>query len=99
MFVSQNEKEKGGLDLLVRRAVAEEVSTVNSHWSAVRIGVYHKYVERWLKHFPLHQIHFVDGENLIRSPAVEVARVETFLGLPSGEIIHTYNIFRAKLVF
>ncbi|GMT06786.1 hypothetical protein PENTCL1PPCAC_28960, partial [Pristionchus entomophagus] len=56
---------------------------VNSHWGAVRIGVYHKYLQRWLKEFPLAQFHFVDGQKLIDDPAEEVKKVEEFLGLKS----------------
>ncbi|GMT35026.1 hypothetical protein PFISCL1PPCAC_26323, partial [Pristionchus fissidentatus] len=54
---------------------------VNGGWGAVRIGVYHKYLKRWLDHFPMDQFHFVDGQKLIDEPAGEVRRVEEFLGL------------------
>ncbi|GMR62279.1 hypothetical protein PMAYCL1PPCAC_32474, partial [Pristionchus mayeri] len=54
---------------------------VNSGWGAVRIGQYHKYLQRWLKEFPLDQFHFVDGQKLIDEPAEEVKKVEEFLGL------------------
>ncbi|XP_046584670.1 heparan sulfate glucosamine 3-O-sulfotransferase 6-like [Haliotis rubra] len=54
---------------------------VNSSWGAVRIGVYPKHLDRWLKHFPLRQFHFVSGERLIVDPAGEMAKVQDFLGL------------------
>ena len=54
---------------------------VNTSWGAIRIGVYAKYLDRWLKYFPLSQIHFVSGENLISDPATEIAKVQDFLGL------------------
>ena len=54
---------------------------VNTSWGAIRIGVYAKYLDRWLKYFPLRQIHFVSGENLISDPATEIAKVQDFLGL------------------
>ncbi|CAJ0566778.1 unnamed protein product, partial [Mesorhabditis spiculigera] len=59
---------------------------VNSSWGAIRLGVYHKHLRHWLNHFPLEQIHFVDGEQLIQEPAHEVAAVERFLGLDS--VVH-----------
>ncbi|VDK84190.1 unnamed protein product [Litomosoides sigmodontis] len=54
-------------------------SGVNASWGAIRIGIYHRHVRRWLQHFPLHQIHFVDGERLITNPAAEIYAVERFL--------------------
>jgi len=54
---------------------------VDTSWGAIRIGVYAKHLERWLKYFPLSQIHFVNGEKLIRDPASEMSKVQDFLGL------------------
>lgn len=54
---------------------------VDTSWGAIRIGVYAKHLERWLKYFPLEQIHFVNGEKLISDPAREIAKVQEFLGL------------------
>uniref|UniRef100_A0A182PBL2 Sulfotransferase domain-containing protein n=1 Tax=Anopheles epiroticus TaxID=199890 RepID=A0A182PBL2_9DIPT len=54
---------------------------VDTSWGPVRIGVYAKYLERWLDHFPLSQLLFVSGERLIADPAAEIGRVQDFLGL------------------
>ncbi|XP_013402907.1 heparan sulfate glucosamine 3-O-sulfotransferase 6 [Lingula anatina] len=54
---------------------------LDTSWSAIKIGVYAKHLERWLKYFPLHQICFVSGERLITDPAKELAKVQDFLGL------------------
>ncbi|GIY15988.1 heparan sulfate glucosamine 3-O-sulfotransferase 3A1, partial [Caerostris extrusa] len=54
---------------------------VDTSWSAIRIGVYSKFLEWWTKYFRMEQIHFVSGENLIRDPAGEMALVQDFLGL------------------
>lgn len=54
---------------------------VDTSWGAVRIGVYAKHLERWLRYFPLSQMHFVSGERLITDPAGEMAKVQDFLGL------------------
>ncbi|CAD5222601.1 unnamed protein product [Bursaphelenchus xylophilus] len=54
---------------------------INSSWGAIRIGVYHKYLQNWLNFFPIQQFMFVDGEKLIKSPANEIRKVEKFLGL------------------
>ncbi|CAD6194370.1 unnamed protein product [Caenorhabditis auriculariae] len=60
---------------------SSKVRGVNAGWGAIRIGVYHKHMKRWLEHFPFENIHLVDGEQLIKSPAHEVSATERFLGL------------------
>lgn len=60
----------------------ERLGLVNTSWGAIKVGVYAKHMEHWLQVFPLDQIHLVDGQKLIEEPAREVAKVETFLGLP-----------------
>lgn len=54
---------------------------VDTSWGAIRIGVYAKHLELWLKYFPLQQMHFVSGEKLISDPAGEMALLQDFLGL------------------
>ncbi|EAT38321.1 AAEL009777-PA [Aedes aegypti] len=54
---------------------------VDTTWGPVKIGVYAKHLERWLEYFPLSQLIFVSGERLIADPAVEIGRVQDFLGL------------------
>uniref|UniRef100_A0AC35U695 Sulfotransfer_1 domain-containing protein n=1 Tax=Rhabditophanes sp. KR3021 TaxID=114890 RepID=A0AC35U695_9BILA len=57
------------------------VDGINSGWGAIKIGIYHKYLQNWLEYFPLSQILFIDGEKLISNPAIEVNRAEKFLDL------------------
>jgi [heparan sulfate]-glucosamine 3-sulfotransferase 3 len=66
----------------------EELSFVNgsyelvdTSYGAIKIGVYAKYLERWLKFFPLKQFLFISGERLISDPAAEIYRVQDFLNL------------------
>lgn len=54
---------------------------VNTSWGAIRIGLYVRHVTRWLRRFPLSQIHFVHGERLVADPAAEMRLVERFLRL------------------
>lgn len=54
---------------------------VDTTWGPVKIGVYAKYLERWLQYFPLSQMLFVSGERLISDPAAELYRVQDFLEL------------------
>ena len=54
---------------------------VHKNWSTLKIGKYVKDVKRWLKNFPLRQMHFVSGENLLANPAEEVQKVTDFLNL------------------
>lgn len=54
---------------------------VDTTWGVIKIGLYARHLERWLRYFPLEQIHFVHGERLISNPAGELIRVQDFLGL------------------
>ncbi|GAB1600029.1 putative uncharacterized protein DDB_G0277255 [Argonauta hians] len=54
---------------------------VDTSRNIIRIGVYAKFLERWLHYFPLSQMHFVSGEQLISDPAQELSLVQDFLGL------------------
>jgi hypothetical protein len=49
---------------------------VDTSWGPVKIGVYARHLERWLRCFPLKQLLFVSGERLIVDPAAEMARVQ-----------------------
>lgn len=54
---------------------------VDTNYGAIRIGIYEKYLQRWLRYFPLNQFLFVSGERLISDPAAELYRVQDFLNL------------------
>ncbi|KAM9837830.1 heparan sulfate glucosamine 3-O-sulfotransferase 3B1b [Aulostomus maculatus] len=54
---------------------------IDTSWSAIQIGIYAKHLDNWLQYFPMDQILFVSGEQLIRNPAAELGRVQDFLGL------------------
>ncbi|XP_034119402.1 heparan sulfate glucosamine 3-O-sulfotransferase 6 [Drosophila albomicans] len=56
-------------------------AVVDTNWGPVKIGVYARYLERWLHFFPLSQLLFISGERLIMDPAYEIGRVQDFLGL------------------
>ncbi|XP_030382074.1 heparan sulfate glucosamine 3-O-sulfotransferase 6 [Scaptodrosophila lebanonensis] len=56
-------------------------SVVDTNWGPIKIGVYARYLERWLLYFPLSQLLFISGERLIIDPAYEIGRVQDFLGL------------------
>ncbi|CAJ0915230.1 unnamed protein product [Ranitomeya imitator] len=57
------------------------VGTIDTTWSAIRIGIYAKHLENWLQYFPLSKFLFVSGERLVSDPAGEMGRVQDFLGL------------------
>ncbi|KAJ8318972.1 hypothetical protein KUTeg_004063, partial [Tegillarca granosa] len=54
---------------------------VDTSWTPIKTGVYAKHLERWINYFPIENIHFVSGEELIRDPATELEMVQKFLGL------------------
>ena len=55
--------------------------TVNVSWGAIRIGLYARYLDRWLRRFTLDRFHFVSGERLVVDPAGELGRLQDFLGI------------------
>lgn len=57
---------------------------VNKSWGAIRLGVYHRHLIKWLRHFGRQQILVVDGQQLIDDPVTAVRQVEAFLGLNSS---------------
>ena len=64
-----------------RLAIDPATGDINRSYKAIRRSIYHRHLARWLAHFPLEQFHFVNGENLVLSPVVELRKVEAFLGL------------------
>ena len=51
---------------------------IRTNWPIVRNGLYYIHLRNWLKYFPLNQIHFVNGEELIKNPFNEIKKVEEF---------------------
>ena len=47
----------------------------------ITTGLYVNHLKRWLEYFPLEQIHFINGEELVKNPVHEMKAVEKFLGL------------------
>ena len=62
-------------------AIATNDREVNTSWGAIKIGLYARHFERWLRHFRPDRIHFVHGERLVADPAGELGLVQDFLGL------------------
>lgn len=65
-------------NLAFRNATA---GLIDTSWSAVRIGIYAKHLESWLRFFPPSRFLFVSGERLVSDPAGEMGRVQDFLGI------------------
>ena len=61
--------------------VDNRTGIVDQSWGAVKIGIYAKHFDRWRVHFPMSQIHIVNGEKLIQEPAKEMLKVQHFLQL------------------
>lgn len=60
----------------------DNLTTVDTSKTIVKVGMYAKHLERWMKFFPLKQFHFVSGENLVKDPGTEMINLQNFLGLP-----------------
>ena len=56
-------------------------SRIKTNWPIVRNGVYIEHIKHWLKYFPIEQFLFINGEDLIKDPILEIDMVQDFLGL------------------
>lgn len=65
---------------------------INENWRPIRLGMYSRYLESWLKLYPIEQIHLVDGEAMIKTPYEELRKLEQFLNL-------NHTIKRSSFVF
>lgn len=69
---------------------------LDTSWGAVRIGLYAQHLEHWLRYFPLSQLLFISGEQLITNPAGEMDKVQDFLGLERLVRARHFYFDRAK---
>jgi hypothetical protein len=61
--------------------LSKNLSAVNSHWWPIRISNYASQMNKWLKVFPTKQILVIECSALTLDPALQMQRVEKFLGL------------------
>lgn len=62
--------------------IDSDTGEVDASEKIIKPSIYQKHTVKWLKYFPLENLHFVDGGNLILNPYEEVKKVEQFLGIP-----------------
>lgn len=55
--------------------------SIRQDWGIVRNGIYYKHIKQWLKYFPAEQFIFINGEQLVREPSVELNKLQLFLNL------------------
>jgi hypothetical protein len=55
--------------------------TIRANWAIVRNGLYYQHIKNWLEYFPLDQFLFINGEQLIREPSIEIDKLQSFLNL------------------
>ncbi|XP_077989854.1 heparan sulfate glucosamine 3-O-sulfotransferase 5-like [Glandiceps talaboti] len=61
---------------------AEREGHVNHLNALIDSGLYFKHFLRWLHYFPQEQMYLLDSKLLTINPAIELKKVEDFLGLP-----------------
>lgn len=79
--ILHNHREKGLAFKSFEEMTLDANGTVNLRYDAVRKSLYVIHLRKWLQHFPLSQIHVVNGDKFIRKPWQELNKVEDFLGL------------------
>nr|XP_020507641.1 heparan sulfate glucosamine 3-O-sulfotransferase 1-like [Labrus bergylta] len=77
-------------NLLVRNGA------LNIRYKAIQRSLYDIHMRNWLRHFPLEQIHIVDGDALIRDPLPELQKVERFLNLPPRIVSSNFYFNQTK---
>ncbi|XP_061692636.1 heparan sulfate glucosamine 3-O-sulfotransferase 1-like isoform X2 [Syngnathoides biaculeatus] len=77
-------------DLLVRNGA------LNTRYKAIQRSLYDIHMRNWLRHFPLEQIHIVDGNLLIHDPLPELKKVERFLNLPPRIVSSNFYFNQTK---
>lgn len=71
-------KEKS---LLFDEVILDDDEHINEKVQIIRVSCYDLHVMHWLDHFPIEQIHLIDGDVLITDPVTEIVKVEKFLGI------------------
>ena len=64
---------------------------INVKYPPVKKSNYHEHMKRWLRDFPIEQIHIVNGDEFVFQPWVELKKIETFLQI--HPIITENNFF------
>ncbi|XP_078534591.1 heparan sulfate glucosamine 3-O-sulfotransferase 1 [Lissotriton helveticus] len=78
--VFHNHKQKHKLYPPVEELLLKN-GEINVDYKAINRSVYYTYMQNWLMYFPLHHMHIVDGDKLIKDPLPEMEKVERFLKL------------------
>ena len=60
-----------------------ENGNINIGYQPLQRSIYHYHLVRWMRYFPLSQIHIVDGDKFIKEPWTELMALEKFLDLPA----------------
>merc|ERR1711962_485317 len=54
---------------------------INIGYQPLQRSIYHYHLVRWMRYFPMSQIHIVDGDRFIKEPWTGLAELEKFIGL------------------
>ena len=66
-------------DLVTNKKTGE----INNDYEPVKVGDYHRYLERWFRFFPKKQFLILDGESFLKNPVPTLKEMESFLSLPA----------------
>ena len=67
--------------MLYEKRLNSSSRTIRANWAIVRNGLYYQHIKNWLEYFPLDQFLFINGEQLIREPSIEIDKLQSFLNL------------------
>jgi len=73
--------DRGEEYLSLEESLFTSTGQIKIGYKPLQRSIYHYHLVRWMRYFPLNQIHIVDGDRFISEPWVGLAELETFLGL------------------
>jgi hypothetical protein len=79
--LNSNDNVDDDSDLFAQMLYQHNQTSLRIKWPVVRNGLYIENLKRWLEFFPIEQFLFVNGEQLIRDPSVEINKLQDFLNL------------------
>ena len=80
---TQNVEQNHSNATFQSRILKQGTDEIDQAKSSIIVASYYLHLQRWLKYFPLDQIHFVDGDRFRVDPIPEIHKVETFLNIPN----------------
>lgn len=78
---SYHQEKNESLPSFEERVLDPSSGEINLDYKAIWISQYDLHLMQWVSTFNHSQIHFVDGDQMVKDPLLEIQKVEDFLGI------------------